>query len=110
MQAGYWENVNEIEQDGFVITLWVAPETESPDWCFESEEEEKDLYERIKNGSLLWFVAKVVASKNGIELASDFLGGCCYSSINEFTADGYYNDMVETVIKEAKKAIEGLNK
>ena len=102
----YFETYGEPETiDGFEIVLSIAPETMEPDWDFETEEERQELFERINNGSLVWFVAKVTASKNGIELASDYLGGCCYESISEFVKDGYYSDMVQNTISEARNAI-----
>lgn len=104
-----WENVHEEERHGLTITLWAAPETETPDWCFESEDERRHLLERIDSGDLLWFVARVTASKNGIELASDYLGECCYESVADFVRhSGYYADMVQTVVSEALTAIEDL--
>lgn len=101
----YWETVQQEEKDGFTITLEIAPESDAPDWDFESEQERQDLIEQINNGNILWFVAKVSASKCGVELATDYLGGCCYSSIPEFINDGYYQDMVDNVITEAKQKI-----
>ena len=101
----YWETIKTETVDGFDITFSVAPEDMAPDWDFETDEERDELFRKIDNGTLLWFVAKVTASKNGIELASDYLGGCCYESTDEFIADAYYFDMVQNVITEARDAI-----
>ena len=101
----YWEKVHQEEKDGLIITLEITQETDAPDWDFESEQERQDLIEQINNGNILWFVAKVSAMKQGIVLADDYLGGCCYDSIKDFINDGYYQDMVDNVITEAKQKI-----
>ena len=102
----YWEDVHTEELEGFTITLSITPEEEPPDWEFESEEQRLKLYEDIDNGNLLWFVAKVTASKCGLELYSDYLGGNCYINIKEFiNPEDYYGDMVHTCILEAKRKI-----
>ena len=105
----YFEKVDERTIDGFDIVLSVTPESYEPDWDFETEDERMEVCSRINNGSLLWFCAKVTASKNGIELASDYLGGCCYESIEEFTKDAYFEGMVEQTIEEATNAIKSLS-
>lgn len=97
-------------QDGFEINLYALPEYDSPDWDFENEEEKAQLLKRIDRGQVLWFCAKVTASKAGVELGSDYLGGCCYDSIEQFTSDGYYADMKATAINEAKAKIQELTK
>ncbi len=104
----YQELVHEEEQDGFNIKLYLIPEDYAPDWDMSEEEKEK-LFSDIDSGHLLWFCAKVAASKEGIELASDYLGGCCYESVQDFVSgDRYYRDMKRTVIDEARKVIQDL--
>lgn len=90
-------------RDGFTIKLYLEEEYEQPDWDFESEEDRADVLRRIESGDLLWFCAKVSASKSGIELGTDYLGGCCYESVEQFIAlDGYYPDMVNQALAEAR--------
>ena len=53
-----------------------------------------------------WFCAKVSAWKNGEELASTYLGCCCYETVEEFYTtcrDHYFADMVREVVAEAKR-------
>ena len=53
-----------------------------------------------------WFCAKVSAWKNGEELASTYLGACCYESVEEFYTeyhDDYFADMACEVVAEAKR-------
>lgn len=61
-------------------------------------------YREIKD--FAWFSARVSAWKNGEELASKYLGACCYESVEEFYTkyhDDYYVQMVEEVVVEAKR-------
>ena len=102
----HFESVHTTEIDGFVIELSVTPETDTPDWDFVSEEDRQDTLDRINNGYLLWFVAKVTASKLGIVLGTEYLGGCCYERISEFLNDPYFVDMVDQAIAEAKNNIQ----
>jgi len=94
-----------FEQEGFII-------------CFEAEEEhvsmrrhlikecgwtEKD-YRTLRGCA--WFCAKVSAWKDGKELGVDYLGCCCYKTVEEFYTtykDEYFSDMVKNAIEEAKK-------
>ncbi len=103
------ETIHTEKYKGFDISLSVAPEDYAPDWDFETEEEKQKLLNDIENGNVEWFMAKVTASKNGIGLGSDHLGGCCYKSVEDFiNPDCYYGDMRNQAVKEAKEAIKSL--
>lgn len=97
---------------GFDLRWHALVEYEDPCGCFASGEPELDaeLLRKIENGDYLWFTACVVATKNGIELARDYLGACCYDSLEQFVAlgDGYAGDMEREVIDRARAAIASL--
>jgi len=99
------EHTEQVE--GFTVKLYITPECDSPDWDLSPSELEQVIND-INSGELLYFTAKVTAEKLDIELASDYLGGCCYRTIEEFIADSYYRDMVDTVIIEARQRIQQL--
>lgn len=106
----HWETIHEETRDGFDIVFSVAPEDMHPGdsfdpACFDIEE----LCEDINRGRYVWFVARVQAFREGVELASDYLGGCLYDSAMDFVRDGdYYADMVDTVTREARATVEKL--
>ena len=105
----HYETVHVSTAAGFDIVLSVTPEDFAPVWDFESEEDKQDILRRIENGDLVWFFARVQAFKNGIELGSDYLGGCCYKSYAQFVvASDYYADMVENVVSQARENIAKL--
>jgi hypothetical protein len=94
---------------GFDIVFSVTHEDSELDWDFENEEDKQNTLRRINNGDLVWFVARVQAFKNGIELGTDYLGGCCYDSYMQFVEEGgYYADMVQNAVSEARETIAKL--
>ena len=101
----------ETREEFYVSFAW-AYETFDPCEHFDDSLID-EILEGIEAGKYAWFVARVTVSKNGIKLADDYLGGCLYESFDEFVKDGYYTDMVETAISEAKinisKLLEGYN-
>lgn len=104
----YWETVHAEIRDGFKIELAITPEDKAPDWEFESEEQRQDTSRRIDNGDLLWFVARVTASRHGVTLGTDYLGGCCYDSVQDFLRDEYYFGMIDEAVGDARRMIEKL--
>ena len=66
-------------------------------------EETPEELQKIYNENEI-FIAKVTAEAAGVELATDYLGGCIYKTFDEFINDGeYIEDMKQTVKDEAKK-------
>lgn len=65
---------------------------------------------KVNDGTYAYFTARVIAYKNGVELADDYLCGCIYDSVEQFTSSkgDYFDDMVSTVISEAKEKIKSL--
>lgn len=97
--------------EGFEIAFYACEEDMNPRDCFDPEiEAEFDTFGKIERGELVWFCAKVTASKNDIVLGEDYLGGCCYNSVQEFWAekDGYAGDMIDNAIAHAKKKLAQL--
>jgi hypothetical protein len=48
----------------------------------------------ILNGEMEWFMVRGTISVAGIQLAEDYLGGCCYRTTSDFLDDDYFEDMV----------------
>ncbi len=101
------ELVHEEEYKGFTIKLYLLPEYDRPDWDM-TEEEWKTIKKDISNGMLLWFCAKVSAELDGHEFGTDYLGQCCYASVKDFMQGGYYVDMRDIAVDEAKAALKML--
>lgn len=101
----HYELVHDEEHEGFDIRVYFTPELDNPRDHFDDEE----TIRKINDGIYLWFTAKVTASKNGVELATDYLGACCYESARDFVQPGdYYDDMRANVVRDARIVIAGL--
>jgi hypothetical protein len=94
------ETVYTFKTRRFTLELAAEPENDTPDW-FGAE---KDI-QRIERGELVYFIARVRVLLDGRELASDYLGGCCYESAGSFRQDPYFFDMARSAIKDARAAI-----
>jgi hypothetical protein len=104
----HWEITHSEIRDGFKVELAIAPEDKPLTGDFESEAHRQETVDRIDNGDLLWFVARVTASRQGVVLGTDYLGGCCYDNVQEFLRDAYYEGMVEEALGDARRMIEKL--
>ena len=108
----YFEKIWEYKTANFTVDLSVAPENMAPDehfdWHFETEKERQQLLEDINEGRLEWFIARVQVLWDGREIASDYLGGCCYKSFDEFRHDPYFYSMIHEAIKEARQYFAAL--
>lgn len=109
--AEHWELMHSDEVRGFDIALHFGPEYDDPRGHFASGDYEADaeIVRKIEDGTYLWFCARVTASREGVVLGTDYLGGCCYESVADFIAsDGYYPDMVGEAISEARAKLANL--
>jgi len=101
------QTIHTFTKDGFDIRFAVIPEMTHPNDHFDDDGE---TAQAIADGDYEWFIACVTASKNGVELAEEYLGGCCYASFDAFMDEnGYFDDMVATAIDVAKQTIDDLS-
>ena len=91
-----------------------------------SFDETGEVLEKLESGDLMAFTARARCYYQGAELASDYLGGCIYSELEDFAdhracgkqnreyaakgesgrCGSYFTDMVKTVISEARKEVK----
>lgn len=104
-----WELIDSRERDGFEVALHFAPEDDAPEGHFATGDDAADAYlcESIRCGDLLWFVARVTASRRGVTLGTSYLGCCCYDSAAQFI-DNSYDDMADDAIAEARATLTKL--
>lgn len=106
-----YETIHTSKAAGFEIRFSVAPEHVEPDWDFEDDADRQNTLNRIERGDLVYFIARVEALKEGIVLGTDYLGGCCYESYDQFIeSSDYFGQMVETAVEEARSTIAKLCK
>jgi hypothetical protein len=106
-----YETVHTEEVEGYTIELAIAPEEDSPRDHFYTDEGDIDRLtcDAINSGDLMWFMARVTASLDGVVLGTDHLACCCYETISDFLRCGYYRDMVGQAITEAELTLARLN-
>ncbi len=63
----------------------------------------KQTYEDINLGNLDWFMLRCRVFYEGVELASDYIGGFLYKDAREVLTDGTAEDMIYSTILEADK-------
>ena len=103
------ETVYTFKTARFALELAVELETDfPPGWGFEPKEYRETMWQSIKDGSVLWFMARVRVLLDGREIAADYLGGCRYNTIEEFRRDGYFFDMARSALKDARAAIRNM--
>lgn len=104
----HYELIHTEQYKGFDINFYITHEDTHPRDLFDDNEWDiQEICRKIDNGTYVWFIAKVTASKNGIELAADYLGGNLYDNAMQFvTEDDYYADMREIVVREATTNIQ----
>lgn len=94
---------------GFHITLDALVEHIPLEDTFDdSATDLQQLADDINSGKYLYFCARVSAYKDGVLLAQDYLGACLYESLEDFKKGGYFEDMVDNCISEAKATLEKL--
>ena len=102
------ETIDLESKDGFDLKLNILVEHHPIDWI-DDDEELRKTYESLERYDTVYFCAQVVASKNSIELASEYLGCCHYESYQDFIdSDDYIADMKDQVMTEAKQVIKSL--
>lgn len=101
------------EEGQFTIQLSFEDEFLSPYEVYDiNDEYGKEDIQNVVKGKYTWAIAIVTVFKNGIELARNTLGCCEYNwdnMIEEFKQSGYYDDMKDETIREAKQTLKERN-
>lgn len=92
------------QKDGFDLTLTFEDEFMDPEDLFDDPQDLEDIY----SGKVTYLIAIVTASKAGVDLAQTSLGCVTYVNLDDFLIDGYYEDMIDEVVTEAKAKLEEL--
>lgn len=116
--------IREFHTPNFTVRV-TAEEDNYLDLSFDDD---GSVREGLENGKFIAFCAKAAVYYKGTELATDYLGGCIYRSLDEFmghrecgkqnkvyAAKGetgrcgsYFADMVKQVCDEARKELKRL--
>jgi hypothetical protein len=119
----YYDTLAEYDREGFNVIVdktWedlpledlfdttIDPETGKPYY------DVQDMYRKIDRGDLDYFMLRVRAMYEDVELAVNYVGGFLYEDASEVLRDGTAEDMISETIEDAKKRVtqilEGLSK
>jgi len=105
----YYEELAVYEREGYEIIVDKTWEDMNPRDCFDYDEDE-ELFRKIENGTLDWFMLRVRVLVEGLELDSEYLGGCLYEDPRECLTDGTAEDLIAQSLDNAKKQVYRLYK
>lgn len=107
----YYDELAQYERDGFTIIVDKSYEDMHPSESFDNEcYDIKELCNDIDSGRLDWFMLRVRVLVEGLELASEYLGGCLYKDAREVLTDGTAEDLIDSAMVEAKSKVYGMYK
>lgn len=100
----YYEVLLDEDRNGFNIIVDKTYEDDiRPEGCFDTSDAE-EIIRGIHNGTYDWFMLRVRVLVDGIELASSYLGACCYEDARQVLTDGTAEGMIEEAMGDAARA------
>lgn len=105
----YYDTIAEFDRDGFHIIVDKTWEELDPRDCFDDSCHDMDeMCRKIDNGTYEWFMLRVRVMVEGLELGSNYLGGCLYENPEEVLTDGVAEDCIYEALREAKLQVYAL--
>ncbi len=113
----YYDTLAEYDRGGFNVIVdktWedlpledlfdtsTDPETGKPYY------DVQDMYRKIERGDLDYFMLRVRAMYEDVELAVNYVGGFLYEDAREVLTDGTAEDMIAESLDEARKRVPQL--
>jgi hypothetical protein len=107
----YYDELATYEREGYTIIVdksWedLSPRDSFDESCCDIDEIIKD----IERGHLDWFMLRVRVLVEGLELASEYLGGMLYEDPKECLTDGSAEDLIDAALADAKKQVYRLSR
>jgi hypothetical protein len=107
----YYDTIAEFERNGYDIIVDKSYEDLDPKDCFDDELFDiKEMYADIDSGRLDWFMLRVRVMVEGLELSSEYLGGCLYKDAREVLTDGTAEDLIDQALEQAKTQVYRLSR
>jgi len=100
----YWDQLQEATRGPFTVIVDKTWEDLHPRYLFEeSVTDIKDICRKIDEGQLDWFVLRARVFFDGVELASENVGGFLYEDAGEVLRDGTAEDLIDRAMEGAVK-------
>ena len=107
----HYEELATYEREGYEIIVDKTWEDMDPKDSFDDEcWNMKQMCADIESGKLDWFMLRVRVLVEGLELDSEYLGGCLYEDARECLTDGTAEDLIAQSMDNAKKQVYRLYK
>jgi hypothetical protein len=107
----YWDKLAEFERNGYDIVVDKTYEDLNPRDCFDDScHDINEIIKDIDRGHLDWFMLRVRVMVEGLELSSEYLGGCLYEDPKEILTDGTAEDIIELAMTHAKQQVYRLSR
>ena len=107
----HYEELAEYEREGYTIIVDKTWEDMDPKDSFDDEcWNMKQMCADIESGKLDWFMLRVRVLVEGLELDSEYLGGCLYEDARECLTDGTAEDLIAQSMANAKQQVYRLYK
>jgi hypothetical protein len=105
----YYDTLLDEQRGPFQIIVDKTWEDLHPRDLFE-EEDVAEICTKIDQGVYDWFMLRVRVMYMGVELAEEFLGGCCYEDAREVLTDGTAEDQIYQALLHAQPVVSDYKK
>ena len=102
----HYEELATYEREGYEIIVdktW--EDTSVADTFDDTQFDIAEINHNIEHGNLDWFMLRVRVLVEGLELDSEYLGGCLYEDAREVLTDGTAEDLIEQSLANAKQQV-----
>ena len=102
----HYEELAVYEREGYEIIVDKTWEDISVADTFDDTQFDiAEINHNIEHGNLDWFMLRVRVLVEGLELDSEYLGGCLYEDAREVLTDGTAEDLIEQSLANAKQQV-----
>ena len=102
----HYEELATYEREGYEIIVDKTWEDISVADTFDDTQFDiAEINHNIEHGNLDWFVLRVRVLVEGLELDSEYLGGCLYEDAREVLTDGTAEDLITQSLDNAKQQV-----
>lgn len=106
----YYDTLAEYEREGYTVIVDKSYEDLNPRDMFDDCHDVDAIIKDIERGHLDWFMLRVRVLVEGLELSSEYLGGCLYEDPKEILTDGTAEDCIAEALADAKRQVYRLSR
>ena len=105
----YYDTLLQEQRGPFTVIVDKTYEDLSLADCFDDScYDIQEMNDKVNRGDLDWFMLRTRVMFEGVELASEYLGGMLYEDARECLKDGMAEDQIEQALYNARKEVLAL--